>query len=156
MDLVGLYQKPSARPVWTTVTMPGRGWLWFALKDVAALPQTVLWMSNGGRHAAPWNGVNRCLGVEDGCACYTLGLAASRKKNELSSAGIPTTVSLRPDRPFVVNHIQGMARIPKGFDTVKSAAFLADGVVFTSPSGKTVKCPVQWGFLRSGRIAVAG
>jgi hypothetical protein len=152
MDLVCVYQKPSERPAWTAVTSPGRRWLWFALKDAEALPQTALWMSNGGRHAAPWNGVNRCLGVEDGCACFTLGLAASRKKNELSAAGIPTTVGLRADRPHVVNHIQGMARIPKGFDVVKSAAFLTDSVVFSSSSGKTVECPVRWSFLASGKI----
>ena len=152
MDLVAVFQKPSVEPAWTAVTMPGRRWLWFALKDARALPQTTLWMSNGGRHAAPWNGINRCLGVEDGCAFYTFGLAASARGNELTAQRIPTTVTLRPDRQTRINHIQGMARVPKGFDRVKSASFLTDSVVFASWSGSTVECPVRWGFLASGEL----
>lgn len=150
MDLVAVFQKPSVEPAWTAVTSPGRRWLWFALKDARALPQTTFWMSNGGRHAAPWNGINRCLGVEDGCALYTFGLAASAARNELTAKGIPTVVTLRPDRETRVNLIQGMARVPKGFDRVKSASFLTDSVVFASWSGKIVECPVRWGFLSSG------
>jgi hypothetical protein len=138
------------------VTMPGRRWLWFALKDAQALPQTTLWMSNGGRHAAPWNGINRCLGVEDGCAFYTFGLAASARGNELTAQRIPTTVTLRPDRQTRINHIQGMARVPKGFDRVKSASFLTDSVVFASWSGSTVECPVRWKFLYTGETLVCG
>jgi hypothetical protein len=152
MDLVALFARPSTTPAWTAVVSPGRRWLWFALKDAATLPQTTLWMSNGGRHAAPWNGINRCLGVEDGCAYYTFGLVDSARKNELSSQGIPTSLLLNPDRPTRITHIQGMVRTPKGFDRVKSASFLTDTVVFASWSGKAVEFPVRWGFLSSGEL----
>jgi hypothetical protein len=152
MDLVALYARPSMTPAWTAVVSASRRWLWFALKDPAALPQTTLWMSNGGRHAAPWNGVNRCLGVEDGRAYYTFGLSDSARKNELSSQGISTSRMLRPDRPTRITHIQGMVRTPRGFDRVKSASFLTGSVVFASWSGKVVECPVRWGFLRSGAL----
>jgi len=133
--------------------MPGNRSLWFALRDAAQLPQTTFWMSNGGRHAAPWNGINRCLGVEDGCAYFTFGLTRSAKRNELNKAGIPTTLTLRPDRPTRINHIQGMARIPNGFDRVKSAAFAPDAVLFTSWSGKKAEAPVRWSFLQAGDLS---
>jgi len=122
------------------------------MRDAAQLPQTTFWMSNGGRHAAPWNGINRCLGVEDGCTYFTFGLARSAKRNELNAAGIPTTLLLRPDRPTRINHIQGMTRTPAGFDRVKTATFVDNGVVFTAWSGKKAEAPVRWSFLRSGDL----
>jgi hypothetical protein len=112
-------------------------------------------MSNGGRHAPPWSGVNRCLGVEDGCAYYTLGLAESAKRNELNRAGIPTTLALSPRRVTRINHIQGAVRIPKSFDRVKSLSFGADQVRFTSWSGKKVVAPLCWSFVSSGELGGA-
>jgi len=156
MDLVTLFpalpKAPYWTPAWTTVVMPRAGALWFGMRDAAVLPQTTFWMSNCGRHAPPWSGANRCLGVEDGCAYFTFGLARSARRNELNAAGIPTTLMLKPDRPTRINHIQGMTRIPAGFDRVKAAAF-ADGVVtFTSRSGREAEARVDWGFLRSGAL----
>ncbi len=160
MDLVALFPRlpkagvrsPGWTPAWTAVVMPAHRALWFALRDASQLPQTTFWMSNGGRHAPPWNGANRCLGVEDGCACFTFGLARSAKRNELNAAGIPTTLLLKADKPTSVHHVQGMARIPAGFDRVKSAAFEEDRVVFTAWSGKKAEATVRWGFLRAGEL----
>ena len=153
MDLVSVFARPGGTPAWTTVVMPAQECLWFALKDPHLLPQTTLWMSNGGRHAPPWNGINRCLGVEDGCAYFTFGLAASLRRNELAAAGIPTALGLRPDRQTCINYIQGMTRIPRGFDRVKSLSFRKDSVSFTSWSGKRVQAAVRWSFLYTGELA---
>lgn len=157
MDLVALFPALSKAgawtPAWTAVVMPRSRALWFAMRDPRQLPQTTFWMSNGGRHAAPWSGVNRCLGVEDGCAYFTFGLARSAKRNELNAAGIPTTLLLRPQRPTRINHIQGMTRIPNGFDRVKSAAFADGAAVFTSWSGKKAEAPVRWSYLADGELS---
>jgi hypothetical protein len=155
MDLVSVFPRIQRTPAWTAVAAPSLGYLWFALRDPEVLPQTVFWMSNGGRHAPPWSGVNRCLGVEDGCAYYTLGLAESAKKNELNRAGIPTTLALSPRRVTRINHIQGAVRIPKSFDRVKSLSFGADQVRFTSWSGKKVEAPLCWSFVSSGELSGA-
>jgi len=160
MDLVALFpalprvaaRSPAWTPAWTAVVLPAHRALWFALRDPALLPQTTLWMSNGGRHAPPWNGVNRCLGVEDGCAYFTFGLARSARRNELNAAGIPTSLLLKPDRPTRVAHIQGMTRVPAGFDRARSAEFVEDRVVFTSFSGKKAEAAVRWSFLRDGEL----
>ena len=150
MDLVAVFPRLQKTPAWTAVAAPGRGYLWFALRDAAVLPQTTIWMSNKGRHAAPWSGRNRCLGVEDGCAYYTFGLASSAKANELSKAGIATCLTLSPSLVTGINHIQGVVKIPKGFDRVKALTFARNEVRFSSWSGKVVAAPVRWGFLLSG------
>jgi len=152
MDLIAVFPKVQRTPAWTAVAAPSRGFLWFALRDAEVLPQTAFWMSNGGRHAPPWNGVNRCLGVEDGRAYYTFGLADSVKKNELNRAGIPTALTLTREHVTSINHIQGVVRIPKGFDRVKSLAFGRNSVSFASWSGKRVEAKLRWSFLYSGAL----
>lgn len=152
MDLVCVYPKIQETPAWTAVTATALGWLWFALRNPRVLPQTTFWMSNGGRHSPPWSGRNRCLGVEDGCALHTLGLAQSIKRNALNRDGIPTTLALSPARPTRITLIQGVARIPRGFDQVKSAAFEPGAVTFASPSGRKARAEVDWSFLESGEI----
>lgn len=57
------------------------------------LPQTMLWISNGGRQAAPWLGRHKeVLGVEDACAFSLFGHQASIG-NAIGTA--PTSVGLR-------------------------------------------------------------
>jgi hypothetical protein len=153
MDLLCIYPKIQRTPAWTAVVAPKLGWLWFAMRDAQVLPQTAFWMSNGGRHAAPWSGRNRCLGIEDGCAYHTLGLADSLKKNPLTAAGIPTSISLSPLRPTRIMHIQGVVKIPRGFDKVRSVQFRPGAVTFTSVSGKKADAAVNWDFLQSGAIS---
>lgn len=129
---------------------PSLGYLWYALRDPHILPQTVFWMSNGGRHASPWSGVNRCLGVEDGCAYFASGLRESVRRNELNSAGIPTSLKLRPGMRTEIAHIQGVVRVPRSFDAVRSIEFRKDGLAIRSLSGNMVKAAVRWQFLFDG------
>jgi len=152
MDVAAVYPVAGRGPAWTAVVLPASGALWFALRDALVLPQTTMWMSNGGRHQPPWNSANRVLGLEDGCAYFASGLTRSAARNDLNAAGIPTTMKLRPDRPTRIRVIQGMARIPRGFDRVKSAAFLPGAVVFTSRSGKKAPARVRWSFLETGQV----
>ena len=67
------------------------------LKDPRVLPQTVVWMSNGGRDYAPWNGRHRrAIGLEEICGYFHLGHAASLADNPVAAAGSPTAVTLDP------------------------------------------------------------
>lgn len=156
MDVIAIYPRQRRLPAWTAAAVPSQGYLWFALRDARVLPQTTLWMSNGGRHAKPWAGVNRCLGVEDGCAYFASGLAESARRNDLNAHGIPTVVRLHPRRTMTIRHIQGVARIPASFDRVKSVSFERDVLRFLSESGKTVKARVRWRFLEQGAAALTG
>ena len=152
-DLMAVFSEtPRKQPAWVAATVQEEGYVWFALKDPAVQPATVLWIQNGGRHGFPWNGGERCLGLEDVCAFFAEGLAASVQDNVLSAGGVPTCVTLSPDRPTAVNYIQGVARIPDGFECVKDLAFAPGEVTFRSVTGKTVAVPVRHEFVRTGAL----
>ena len=152
-DLVQLVNESSEKtggPAWTTATFPADGYLWFALKDPAVLTTTVFWMENHGRHGHPWNGRNNCLGIEDATAFFADGLAASVGDNLLSKEGIATAVTLTADKPTTVNYIQGVVRIPEGFENVKTLEFAPGEVTFVSTTGQRVTAPVRHEFLATG------
>ena len=98
-DVIQVFEKPKTRgvglPSWFKAVNSDAGWLWFAFKDPRLMPGRVYWMENRGRHGAPWKGRNACLGIEDGCMYFDLGLAESARANPISRLGIPTSVQLR-------------------------------------------------------------
>lgn len=154
-DLVQLInEKPPANgdPAWTTATFAEDGFLWFSLKDPGVLRSTVFWIENHGRHGKPWNGRNNCLGLEDVTAYFADGLAASLDENKLTKEDVPTAIELHPDRPTVVNYIQGTAKIPEGFDVVRTVEFAPGQVTFVSAGGKRATVPVRHEFLKTGRL----
>lgn len=151
-DVLGVFSKVGKTPAWTTATVQSEGFLWYSLKDPTVLPATLLWISNRGRHSSPWNGRNRCLGLEDVCGYFANGLADSTKKNLLNEAGIPTTVRLSKRSPTRINYIQGVVRIPRGFRCVKSAAFSPGRVTFASVTGKKVTADVCHEFLADDEL----
>jgi hypothetical protein len=63
-------------------------------------PSVLLWISNRGLHAPPWNGRNVALGIEPVCSAFGLGLAATRGENPLRSSGINTVIEFDPATPF--------------------------------------------------------
>lgn len=151
-DLLQVLKKPGDHPSWTVMTCPSRGYLWFSLKDAAVLPSTVFWISNKGRHGSPWNGRNRCLGLEETCSHFADGLAQSLRPNCLSETGIPTVVTLTAGQPTAVHFIQGVAPIPADFERVQEVVFENDILRFISTAGQDVAAPVTWKFLQTGQF----
>ena len=151
-----LLQSDDRSPfAWTAVSFPAERYVWFALKDPRVLRQTVLWLSNGGRHYAPWNGRHvNVLGLEEVTAYFHYGLAESMRKNPLSLRGFSTCHQFTPKTPMVVNYIMAVAAIPKGFDRVKSIWPSKNGqsVKLTSRSGRTVVAGVDLDFLELGKL----
>lgn len=147
-DLVMVRTKPRPEPVWSTVAFPAQGYLWFSLRDVQVLNSTVLWMSNGGRHYAPWNGRHRhVLGVEDVTSYFHFGLAESAGANPHAAARQATCLKLTRRKPTVVNYIMGVVPIPPEFDQVKKVRFRDNEVVFRAHSGVKVSHVVDWRYL---------
>ena len=105
---ITLYRYPHSRLAWTVAVNLREGYAWYSIKDQSVLPHTVMWMENRGRHGAPWNGRNSCLGLEETCSYFAAGLAAPDDGGVIGSAGIPTAVDLQPDEPLVVRTIQGV------------------------------------------------
>jgi hypothetical protein len=136
-DLVMLTADPKPSFAWSAATFPGERYVWFALRDPRVLRQTILWISNGGRHYAPWNGRHTgVMGIEDTTSYFHLGLAESARANPLSRAGIPTTLALNPQQPTTVNYVVGVAAIPPGFDRVADITATKTGIELRAASGK--------------------
>jgi len=154
-DLLAVFSEPAEKLeqqiAWTTATNEEAGYLWFSMRDPRVLPATVFWIENHGRHGQPWNGRNRCLGLEDVCSYLNEGLPVSAQPNCINQEGIPTALQLSPDRPTAVNYIQGVARIPAGFKLVKSVEFGPGMVTFVSVTGKKAAASVNYEFLKSGK-----
>lgn len=154
-DLIQLVNQPadtSGNPAWMTATFTDGGYVWFSLKDPAVLNSTVFWIENHGRHGHPWNGRNNCLGLEDVTAYFADGLAASTRDNILTKEGIVTAVELKASQPTTVNYIQGVAKIPDGFEMVKTLEFAPGQVTFISTTGKQAVAAVRHEFLKTGKL----
>jgi hypothetical protein len=151
-----LVAKISACPVtpggapfaWTAVTFQKERYVWFALKDPRVLRSTIFWISNGGRHYAPWNGRHvNVLGLEEVTSYFHEGLCESAGRNALSAKGISTCLRLDPRRPLEVKYVMAVALIPRGFDRVAEIEAQAKSVVLKSASGNAVSVPLDAGFL---------
>lgn len=149
-DIVTLVSDPKLPFAWTAVSFAAENYVWFALKNPRVLRQTLMWISNGGRHYPPWNGRHvDAMGLEELTSYFHDGLAESVRKNPLSSAGYPTAVQLNAKSPFTVNYIMAALPTPKGFDRVKLITALPKGrgVKLTSTSGKSISAKLDLAFL---------
>jgi hypothetical protein len=137
------------------VTCPAQRFVWFALRNAQQLASTLLWFSNGGRHFPPWNGRHvNVLGVEDITGFFHVGLAASCRPNPLSERGIRTCLVPDAEGRLSISYIQGVARVPAGFDRVAVIEPQAPGgsVVLHAESGLAVEVHCHVAFLRSGTL----
>lgn len=150
-DLLQICYEPG-EIAWLTVTRQDEGYLWFSLKDPAVLNSTLFWIENHGRHSFPWNGRNHCLGIEDATSFFADGLAASARPNVLTQAGVKTVLEFEASRPTAIRYIQGVARVPAGFEQVQTVEFSPGQAAFVSTSGQRVTVPVRHEFLKSGKL----
>ena len=149
-DLVMIAHEAAADFAWTAVAFPKERYVWFALKDPRVLSSTVFWISNGGRHYAPWNGRHTgVMGLEDVTALYDYGIAASAAPNEFSKRGITTCGELKPFPPLVVNYIMAVAAIPAKWGPVKSITRAAGGVTLQAAGRRNVFAPLDVDYLYS-------
>ncbi|WP_027164390.1 hypothetical protein [Mesorhizobium sp. WSM3224] len=67
-------------------------------------PSLLLWYSNRGRKAAPWNGRHVAIGIEPICSPFGLGPATALADNPIAQSGIATALEFSPERPFVTRY----------------------------------------------------
>ncbi|WP_269932625.1 hypothetical protein [Aminobacter sp. HY435] len=91
-DFITLVEAPHGGMGWTAVARKAEGDVVLVLKNPVELPVTMLWVSNGGRFYAPWNGRAGVLGIEDGRTA--VGHAASLGDNWLKREGVATAFEL--------------------------------------------------------------
>jgi len=124
------------------------GYLWFSIKNPADFPATLLWLSNGGRSAAPWNDRHRDrIGIEEVCSYFCHGVDASRK-NLLADHGIPTTRHFSPEETTSLRMIQAVAATPENFGAVAKITPLNEHTIaITDENGQTLQAPIDWPFV---------
>lgn len=146
-DIVMLTPAADRGLAWTALTFSGC--VWVSLRNVADFPSTLLWMSDGGRDAAPWNGRhNRRIGVEDVCSHFCDGALVSRE-DRLRAEGIPTSREFHADTPVSLRHIQFVAPVPPDFGGLADMEYHADAqaVTLRGENGACIRVPLDWNFL---------
>jgi hypothetical protein len=119
-DLVCFVSDPHRAFAFSSVSVPGEGWLYFQLKDPRVLAETVLWMSNGGRHYPPWNGrVVSVLGLEEVTAFFHYGRERSLGPNPFRDRGFPCACEPGPEGDLRVRFLMGLVPIGPGFAGVE-------------------------------------
>ena len=147
-DLVQIVHEDAPDFAWTAVAFPSEGYVWMALKDPRVLRSSIFWISNGGRHFAPWNGRHvNVLGMEDVTSYFHYGIKGSCEPNAISEAGFPTFTTLSSEQPTTVNYIMAVAEIPRDFDRVKTIRPIETGVVLEDANGQHIKVPLDVSFL---------
>ena len=63
-------------------------------------PSLLLWISNRGRTASPWNGRHLAIGIEPVCSPFGLGAPTALTDNPIARSGVPTALEFTPERPF--------------------------------------------------------
>ena len=67
-------------------------------------PSLLLWMSNRGRKAEPWNGRHVSLGMEPICSPFGLGPASARADNPVAKSGTPTARDFKAGEVFTTHY----------------------------------------------------
>ncbi len=114
------------------------------LKNPADLPVTMLWISNGGRDYAPWNGRHRgVLGIEDGRTA--IGHAASIGDNWLKKEGVATAFDLGGHVAF--RQVIGAGPLADG-EPPEHVASESGRLRLALPDGSVREIPFDSDFLR--------
>ena len=87
-----------------TLIWPGEGFRAHLTWDASHFPDLILWISNRGRRAFPWNGRHQALGLEPVCAAFDLGTEISAGPNPLQTATHPTARRFRAGEVFTTRH----------------------------------------------------
>ncbi len=124
-DFVAMVEASGRSIGWSAALAQSDGFLFFAVKDSAALPETLLWMSNGGRDYPPWSGRHLAvLGIEE--AATSLHVCGELRGG--TSESRVTGVTLGTDRRTEIRYAFGAVEAPAGWTRI-SGVSLARGVL---------------------------
>lgn len=93
------------------MAMPDEGFRVQFRWDQKILPSLLLWYSNRGRSAAPWNNRHLCMGIEPICSAFGMSPDMSRAENPITVAGTSTCVPLSPEVPLTIRYSIGVGPV---------------------------------------------
>jgi hypothetical protein len=139
-DVVVLTEKPGAPIGWSAAVAARDGFVFFGVKDAFMLPQTVLWMSDGGRYYEPWRGRHTAvIGIEEAAVGFHLP----------ENAFLPTGVDLAPGRTATLRYAFGAMPVPDGWTRVADITVSQGHITLTDASGDSRALPFDTEFLTS-------
>lgn len=141
-DVVVLSECPTASIGWSAAVADQDGFVFLGLKDASLLPQTVIWMSNGGRYYPPWNGRHTAvIGIEEAAVDFHLA------DNGKDGKSVRTALTLAPDTVTRIRYAFGAFRVPRGWSRVSDVAVSDHHVVITDAGGDARTFPFDGRFL---------
>jgi hypothetical protein len=147
-DLVVLSERPGNRIGWSAAVAPAEGFVFFALKDARMLPQTVLWMSNGGRFYPPWNSRHTAvLGIEEVASDLHL------RPGETPPDGLQVAVELRPKRTAEIRYAMGAVPLPSGWTEIVDIRVIDANLILADRGGHEHSVPFLSSFFDGGQDA---
>lgn len=147
-DFVMLVEAADSSLGWTAAIRPHAGDIMLSLKSPKDFPVTFLWFSNGGRFYPPWNSRHLgVLGIEEGRAYSVHGHSASIAPNPLSSAGVPTSLTLCPEGEVEVRHVIGGVPLPAGWTSVSLVESAGNVLTLQDPFSRSLSVPFDGSFL---------
>ncbi len=140
-DLVVLAGDPAIQIGWSAAVAREDGFLFFAVKDAARLPETILWMSNGGRQYAPWLGRHRfVLGIEEvATSCHADGEFSSTGARSLD--GLATGLTLSETSSVDVLYGFGAIAVPASWSAVADIRVGKTSLTLVDVSGADLTLP---------------
>jgi hypothetical protein len=146
-DFVIAVEDAASTLGWTAVVRPAQGDLFLSLRDPRALPLTMMWHSNGGRHYEPWSSRHAgVLGIEEGAARHLRGVSARQSPDPLDARGSPSGLTLVPDGTAETRHAIGCMAWPTGA-RVATVTLAGDRLTVTGDDGHRRILPFLPGFL---------
>ncbi|WP_219784533.1 hypothetical protein [Celeribacter sp. PS-C1] len=143
-DFVTLVEENVDGLGWTAVSRARERDIVIFVKDSRVMPVTMLWMSNGGRDYAPWDGRHDgVLGVEDGCAAGAEGHRAALGDNAVAREGVTTALTLEGGRTHVLCHATVVLDQPEGWAGVADIRFEDHEMIVESRSGASLRVPFE-------------
>lgn len=153
-DIVQLVGDPNLDFAWSAATFPEEGFVWLQLKNPRALTTTILWISNGGRHYAPWNGRHRhVMGIEEVTGYMPTALEGSVQPNPINELGVETCKRFSPEAAFEVSTIHAVAAIDRTFDVVERVEQEEQGALLVARSGAKARTKLIWTSVETFRPA---
>lgn len=145
-DIVVLAEKQGASLGWSAALAPLDGFVFIAIKDAKRLPETLLWMSNGGRNYAPWSGRHEAvLGIEEAATgCHHTGQFGSA--TEPSPHGLPCGLNLSPGGTIEIRYVFGAIPVPPGWSRIADIRVAKSQLTLQDTGGESLNLPFDGHF----------
>jgi len=140
-DMVVLAEENATTIGWSAALARQDGFLFFAIKDARALPETLLWMSNGGRNYAPWSGRHTAvLGIEEAAtACHDRGDFGSAPG--LSKHGLACGLNLYSGTDHDIRYGFGAIPVPEGWSEIADIQVQSHHLILLDVGGDSLTLP---------------